>query len=181
MAKLILVRHLPAGVHWAGRCYGQSDVGLARQAMRARETLVADLAAFLPDVIYSSHLRRARWLAGHASRCLGKPLVVDARLAECHFGSWEGRAWDAIWRDTGSSMIGMIDAPGAFRPGGGETTFELRDRAMDWLGGLPPGKAVLAVSHGGPIAAIAGTLRGLPVREWPSLVPRTGTWMEFEI
>ena len=64
-------------------------------------------------------------------------------------------------------------------PGGtGETTFEVRARAMAWLGGLgshtSDERAVIAICHGGPIAAIRGTLEGSRVADWPALVPSPG-------
>ncbi|MGQ0672448.1 MAG: histidine phosphatase family protein [Hyphomicrobium sp.] len=179
MARVILVRHPPVGAHWGGRCYGQSEVGLSRIAMRENPSLVASLASFAPDRLFSSPLRRARWLAGHLSLRLDMPLTIDDRLKECHFGTWEGRSWEAIWSETGSAMNGMIEAPESFRPGGGETTYEVRDRVQAWLASLPGSGTTLAVTHGGPIASILGTLKRLPVAAWPSLVPKAGSWVEL--
>jgi broad specificity phosphatase PhoE len=39
---------------------------------------------------------------------------------------------------------------------------------------------ILAICHGGPIAAIRGTLSDAPVSEWPSLVPRYGEVVTVE-
>jgi broad specificity phosphatase PhoE len=52
----------------------------------------------------------------------------------------------------------------------------MRDRAMDWLNEAVRGGegAVFAICHGGPIAAIRGSLGGVPVTAWPTLVPRYG-------
>jgi broad specificity phosphatase PhoE len=71
-------------------------------------------------------------------------------------------------------MLGMIDAPNSFRPGGGETTEELARRALGWFQDLPPSEVVLAVTHGGPVAALRGRLAGLPPRDWVGLVPGLG-------
>ena len=79
-------------------------------------------------------------------------------------------------------MMGLITAPATFRPGGGETTFELRDRAMAWFESLNrQNDTIIAVAHGGPIAAIRGTLAGAPVHDWPSLVPGYGERVEFSV
>ena len=106
-------------------------------------------------------------------------MTIDPRLVECNFGSWEGRTWDDIYRDSGDAMMGMVEAPTSFRPGGGETTIEVRDRAMAVFNSLREDSSVLVVSHGGPIAAIRGTLGALAVEQWPSLVPDPGEWVEI--
>jgi broad specificity phosphatase PhoE len=97
---------------------------------------------------------------------LGLVAVCDPRWLERGFGDWEGVSWEAIYRASGSAMDGMIDDPGSFRPGGGETTFEMRDRVMEGFGVLPGGRC-LVITHGGPIAAVRGALAGLEVRDWP--------------
>lgn len=177
MGRITLVRHTEVAAHWKGRCYGQSDVGLSRAGRAAARTLAAELAALRPDRIVVSPLRRARFLAGLVAReGLGVAFHVEPRLMECHFGAWEGRPWDDIHAETGDAMMGMIEAPATFRPGGdGETTFEVRDRAMAWLQDTRGrDESVIAICHGGPIAAILGTIGGLDVERWPSSVPRPG-------
>jgi broad specificity phosphatase PhoE len=184
MARVLLVRHPAIARHWQGRCYGQSDVGLSFEGRRAARSIAARIADVEAEngggiEIVSSPLRRARVLAAVLARELALPLSIEARLKECHFGSWEGLPWDQIWKSSGDAMMGMIERPHEFRPGGGETTFEVRDRAMAWLGSLPDDdRTILAVTHGGPIGAIRGTLDGLPVRQWPSLVPGYGEAIE---
>ena len=103
----------------------------------------------------------------------GVPLHLDSRLSERFFGRWEGLRWDAIWAETGSAMDGMIEAPDHFRPGGGETTNELAGRVADWFRTLPC-QAIVAVTHGGPIAALVGMLRDEPVRGWLRHIPAPG-------
>jgi broad specificity phosphatase PhoE len=181
MGRIILVRHTAVAAHWKGRCYGRSDAGLSRDGREQARAIAGALAAFAPDVIISSPLRRARFLAHLIAREHGDVDVRhDDRLRECFFGAWEGRSWDDIYRETGDAMMGLVQEPETFRPGGdGETTFDLRDRAMAWLGSVAGNKTVLAVCHGGPIAAIRGTLENAPVDRWPSLIPQTGTWVEF--
>ena len=50
-----------------------------------------------------------------------------------------------------------------------------RDRVLAWYRELPPTGTVVAVTHGGPIAALLGTVQGLPAERWPSLIPAWGT------
>ncbi|MFL5286953.1 MAG: histidine phosphatase family protein, partial [Rhodopila sp.] len=126
------------------------------------------------NAVFASSLRRARLPAEYIAAALGLPLRLDARLAERCFGTWEGRCWDEIWAETGSAMDGMINTPSSYRPGGGETTTELAERVLDWFHSLPAGTAAVAVSHGGPIAALAGRLCNEPVRDWLRFVPACG-------
>nr|WP_314074800.1 histidine phosphatase family protein [uncultured Roseococcus sp.] len=171
MRRALLLRHTEVAPHWAGRCYGRSDVGLSRAGRAQARGLAASGLARDFDRIVASPARRARWLGGLLA---GGRLEIEPRLAERDFGSWEGLGWDAIWRASGNAMDGMIDAPDSFRPGGGETTAELAARVLDWWEGLPAGATVLAVAHGGPIAALAGTLLRQVPRQWLALVPRPG-------
>lgn len=185
MRVVHLVRHTAVAAHWAGRCYGQSDVGLSREGRAAARSLGLRIAALGARRIYISPLRRARFLGGLVVReAANIDLVIDARLAECHFGAWEGQTWDAIYAASGDAMMGLVTAPATFRPGGhGEATFTVRDRAMAWLDAAAhvPGGPVVAICHGGPIAAIRGTLAGAPVEEWPGLVPRLGEIVTIKV
>jgi broad specificity phosphatase PhoE len=180
MTDLLLVRHTAVADAWRSRCYGATDVPLARDGRMAARALARDLAEQRPAVVFSSPLRRARFLAGLIARAVGVPLMIDARLRERHFGAWEGRDWTDIYAETGDAMMGMLTAPDTFRPGGGETTHELRDRVAAWQRELPAGVTVLAVCHGGPIAALVGLGHGLPPEAWAKHIPPVGGLVRFD-
>jgi broad specificity phosphatase PhoE len=184
MAEVHLVRHTAVARHWSGRCYGRSDVPLSREGREAAKHLATRIAGFGVPRLYVSPLRRARYLAGLVSRAeQGIEIVLDARLQECHFGGWEGSTWDAIYAESGEAMMGLLYAPGTFRPGGdGETTYLMRDRVLHWLDdALHDGAPIVAICHGGPIAAIRGTISGAPVDRWPSLVPAYGEVVTLDV
>lgn len=181
MATLHLVRHTAVAAHWRGRCYGRSDAGLGREGREEARRIAVLLAAIGCETVIASPLRRARVLGGRIARLSGRPLLIEPRLAELDFGAWEGRSWDDIHRETGDAMEGLLRAPASFRPGGGETTLEVAGRALDWVRSLDRTRPVIAVAHGGPIAAIRGQLGGFPVERWPSLVPSHGEVVEIEI
>lgn len=171
---VIMLRHTEVAAHWRGRCYGVSDAGLSTEGRAAARALAVTLEAAGITRLQASPLRRARVLGGLLGRRLGLPLEIVPALAERDFGRWEGQSWDAIHAAEGDAMMGMIDAPASFRPGGGETTMELAARIEAWFAGLDPGEGVLAVTHGGPVAALRGCLSGQPVRGWLALVPGLG-------
>jgi broad specificity phosphatase PhoE len=172
-ATVLIVRHTAVALAWKGRCYGVSDVPLSREGMAAAGRLSVELAARRPAWVIHSGLIRTRILAERIASRVGCPLYENSDWRERDFGAWEGQTWNAIYRASGNAMDGMIDAPGSFRPGGGETTLELARRsALAWES-LPPGFGIV-ISHGGPIAALLGQHRRLPVRDWPALIPKPG-------
>lgn len=177
-ARVLLVRHPEVARAWHGRCYGRSDVGLSRAGAAHARALVPELALWAPDVVVHSGLCRTRVLAEAMAARLGLTARADPAWQERNFGHWEGRSWAAIYRETGNAMDGMIDDPDGFRPGDGETTAELAARSLAAFESLP-NQRVVVVTHGGPIAAILGTLGAVPVREWPRLVPPTGHYAEI--
>lgn len=177
---LYLLRHPEVTAAWQGRCYGRAEAGLSVAGRGAARAIAGGWAADV-SMLVASPARRSRWPAALLARRLSLPLLLDARLAERDFGTWEGQGWDAIWQETGDAMDGMTEAPGSFRPGGGETTAELAARARHWCAALPTGAVILAVSHGGPIAALLGSLRGEAPRDWLAHVPRPGHGVMLEL
>lgn len=172
---VLLVRHLPVAVAFRGVCYGSSDVPPGDDGTARVEAVAADILAGGPIThLYHSGLTRCAALAGAVASLAGVPAVADARLRERCFGAWELRRWDDIHAETGDAMMGMIAAPGAWRPPGGETTFEMRDRVLAWYAELPVAGRIVAVTHGGPVAALLGALAGLSADRWPGLVPACG-------
>jgi broad specificity phosphatase PhoE len=176
--RLLLVRHTAVADAWRSRCYGATDVPLGEAGRSNAHVLAQELAVWRPSIVFSSPLRRARFLAALIARRTGARLQIDARLSERNFGAWEGRSWDDIYGETGDAMMGMLQAPDSFRPGGGETTAELRDRVLSWQCELPAGVSIVAVCHGGPIAAMLGTARELSPDRWADLIPPPGGSVE---
>lgn len=155
---LWLVRH-PQPVIASGICYGQSDLEVDPEALRA---LVARLHVRVPAglPVMSSPLRRCRVVAQAiaASRHAGEP-VFDARWAEMHFGDWEMCAWNTISRPG-------IDAWAAdfldYLPPGGESVRQVATRVCaafeDWQ--AQGAQDALVVTHAGPMQLLMRTLRG---------------------
>jgi broad specificity phosphatase PhoE len=176
-----LLRHTEVSSRWRGRCYGVSDVGLSAAGITAARILARDAVGTFRDVkrLQASPLRRARFLGGLLSHRLGLPLEIVPALRERDFGAWEGESWDAIHTAEGDSMLGMIDAPLSFRPGGGETTDALAQRVMRWFREMDSAQGILVITHGGPAAALRGTLAGAPPRAWLPLIPGLGETVEL--
>lgn len=173
--RVVLVRHTEVARSWRGRCYGISDMGLSLAGLKGARALVDAWDVPDVDLIVHSGLRRAAILAVMLSRRIGVGLVADVDWRERDFGSWEGRTWHSIWRETGAEMDGMTTNPGSFRPGGGETTDELIARSRRAWSRLPAVGCIAVVSHGGPIAAIRSVHQGGITSEISACVPPLGS------
>lgn len=174
--NLVLLRHPAVARAWAGRCYGSTDVPLSRTGRASIAEIVESVRSRRVKAVVHSDVARTRPVAQAMAEAFRVPVVADPAWRERNFGAWEGRTWNAIWRETGNAMDGMVSAPASFRPGdSGETTHELRDRVLAAHARLPEGR-VLIVTHGGPIAALIGTLAGETIDRWPALVPACGTF-----
>ncbi len=175
-----LVRHPPVALHWQKRCYGASDMGLSREGARMAAALVDELVKLSPDVIIHSDRKRTRIIAQRVADQLSAEIRPDHHWRERDFGDWEGRSWNSIYRETGNAMDGMLDDPEDFRPGGGETTRELVNRACDGWRALPKRREIVVIAHGGPIAAVLADRANAPIRSLPDYIPHTGSITEID-
>jgi broad specificity phosphatase PhoE len=179
--RLILVRHGPVVERYRGQCYGSSDVELSARGEELSCELAERFASLPVARVVHSGLQRTSYLAQLISAAQGMAADAAEAIRERDFGHWELRSWDHLHREYGDAMLKMVSEPATFRPGGGETTFEMRDRAITWLKGVSRDGLTVAVTHGGPIAALLGTLRRLPVAGWIDLIPAEGTWVEIDL
>lgn len=164
--QLILVRH-PQPAVAAGLCYGSSDLPAADGAIDAAvEALSVHALDGLP--VYASPLARCAELAHRLSPA---PLL-DARLAEMHFGAWEMRSWDEIPREE-------VDAWNAdllhYRPGGGESVMDVAKRVAAFHDDLLAQglDRALIVCHAGTIRLLSSLRQGGSVEEAALRAART--------
>ncbi len=174
-SRLILIRHGEVDHRYRGVCYGQSDIGLSPRGEQQSQDLVERLADVVVTQIVHSGLTRTQQLAELLSMRLGVSPSCCEALKERHYGDWELKNWDEIFAEHGDDMNRLITEPATYRPSGGETTYELRDRVVAWYQQLHAKQVTIAVTHGGPIAALLGTLQKRPVAEWLNLIPDVGS------
>ena len=130
-----------------------------RTATSATRQLFRHQAALLPKgaVWYASNLLRARKTAEHLAKAgadMGE-LLIDPDLAEQHFGSWQGLTYVEIAENHASNHLFWLGPP-EFRPPGGESFIDLRDRtvkSIDRLTAEHRGRDIVATAHGGTIRA----------------------------
>jgi broad specificity phosphatase PhoE len=178
-SNVVLVRHAQVAACYKGICYGRSDVPLGPEGLEQSDR-IADILSCLPiRYLVTSPAARAQALAQRIAERTGLGMTVEPALLERDFGAWEMRSWDSIYEEVGDSLNGLMHEPETYRPPGGESTGELRDRAVSWYARRPKGGLVVVVAHGGPIAAIRGTLAGKEPVEWIDLIPQPGSWVEM--
>ena len=152
-----------------GTCYGRTDVPPRAEDL---EAVTAALRARWrradapPHRVYSSPLARCALLARALARDAAWPEpTFDERIAEMHFGHWEGRPWREIptremeaWR----ADIGRVAPPG------GESLADVADRLLAFAEArladpMHPDAEVVVVTHVGVIQTALRVLRGEPM------------------
>lgn len=186
--RVLLVRHGQSEWNADGRWQGQADPPLTD--LGRHQALHASRSLGVVDAIAASDLQRAAETATIISGELGVgPVVLDPDLRERHAGEWQGLTRAEIERD----WPGYLGPPPPIegqpgprpaqeddprrRPPGWEADDALLERAVAALvriRGLVPGGEALAITHGGLVYALEGSL-GAPFVRLPNL---GGRWVE---
>lgn len=115
------------------------------------------------DAIVSSSLRRCADFARELAATRGLPLRIDARLAEYHFGAWQGVPIEELAHTQGDALARFWADPVAHPPPGAETLAQFRQRlgaALDDVAREARGRSVLVVTHGGAIRLLRCVVEG---------------------
>jgi len=151
-ADIVLVRHTQPDIA-DGICYGSLDLPVAETFEAESVAVIKQLTK--PDVLVSSPLQRCRSLATKISEAFDVPVVLDERVREMDFGSWEGTAWNDIDR---SAIDQWSDEFYRARPHGGESVEMLVTRVRSALMAYrKTDKHHLVVCHAGVIKAAMST------------------------
>lgn len=177
--RILLVRHPETVANVDGRFVGRGDVPFTALGTRQLRRIPAKIAAFRPDVVLSSPLRRARVLAERAAHSAGVDLKIDDRLMELDFGAAEGMTFEEI------AAAGMVfdyrnfHAPVA---PGGESRAQIQARAAAVCNQLvaTPGRYAV-VTHGGVFRASLVHLLGLESTDVWAFSVRNGQLAEVRV
>ncbi len=162
-ARLILVRHGQSEGNANRRFSHGPDIDLTEAGIeQARAAGAAIAQAFRPSRIVASSYHRARHTAELIAAEVGYegPIRIEPDLRERSIGELAGQPY--------SAMVKHPQYVGAFffewRPGGGESLVDVRQRAgavCDRLLLDYPGEDVVVVSHGGVMLALCAHIRGV--------------------
>jgi len=166
-----LLRH---GETEGGECYrGSTDDALSARGWEQMRAAVGDACPW--SCIVSSPLKRCAEFAAELAQRHARPLELDARLREIHFGAWEGKTAAELLAAHPEHIARFWNDPVQNPPPGGEALphFEARVlAAWNEHRARHTGKQVLIITHGGPIRAIVGHMQGLSwANRWSIEVP----------
>jgi broad specificity phosphatase PhoE len=164
MLRLILVRHGQTDANLYRVLQGQSDGPLNPTGLQQADRLAQCLKDFAIDQILSSPLRRAGETAAAIARYHDLPVKTEVLLREWNCGVLDGLPAEAFQK-----MLKEYHGPlSLFRPEGGETLAEVRQRAAEFLGQLTAsheGQTVLACSHGDFMRALMSLLQQIDLEQ----------------
>jgi broad specificity phosphatase PhoE len=152
-----LLRHGDTGRHGYR---GQLDDPLSE---RGWTQLRAAVAGRDWDAVACSPLRRCAAFARELAQARGLPLREDARLAEYHFGDWQGVSMEDLAAREGEALGRFWADPAAHPPPGAEPLEAFRARlcaALDEVAAANPGRRVLVLTHGGAIRLLRCVAEG---------------------
>jgi alpha-ribazole phosphatase len=157
--RFVLVRHPPAVVA-PGVCYGRLEIALRGDATETVREIVSAIAGAGAVQVWASPASRCLVVAEAVARAIGADLLVDPRLQELDFGTWEGIDWNSVPR---ASLDAWAADPIDFAPPGGESGKALlaRVRAVHQAI-VATHQDCVVVSHGGPLKLLAALIRQEP-------------------
>ena len=165
--RLLLVRHGETDVNADGRLQGTTDSLLTAKGDRqASDVAIASLAWNL-SAIYSSPLKRARWVANKMADLTGLRVVDEPRLMEMNMGELEGVTIQVMRDDWPDLYSGWREDASSVTMPNGESLGDVQKRAMaalDEMDAAHPGdETVVAVTHNFTIRCIVAAVIGLPL------------------
>ena len=163
---IVFTRHGKTDESENGIFQGMLDTGLNADGMEQASRLADFCRKLRINRIYSSPLQRAFQTASIVSEKLGIPVVVDDRLKEICYGSWEGMAHgeldSAVIEKRKADIFNFIH-PGSFNGMKGESYSVLVDRLKSFTEDRAPqeNENVLVVSHKGICRAARILMEGM--------------------
>lgn len=169
LRTLVLWRHGETEYNVAGRIQGHLDVELNEAGLRQARTAAVRIAAFNPDIVLSSDLRRAADTAAAFTTISGQAASPDKRLRETHLGLWQGLSGSEVEERWPGAMHHWRAQP-TWAPPGGESRVEVAARAAEVVAELDRDRhaSALLCTHGGLIGAVTARLLELPLEYWPA-------------
>jgi broad specificity phosphatase PhoE len=148
MLRILLTRHGETDWNRERRVLGWSNIPLNETGIRQARQLAGWLPAFKIARVYSSPLRRTFQTAEILCSGLGLEPVPEPHFTEANIGDWEGRLWKDLADDP--TRLQYYDRPDTARPPGGETSAEVRARAVSGIEAIrkvEPDGTILIVTH----------------------------------
>jgi broad specificity phosphatase PhoE len=170
--EVIIVRHGLSQANVDGTI-GVNNTPLTNDGWQQAEELASKLKDESLDAIFCSPLKRCRQTAEPISKLLNQIPIVDERLREVEWGSFDGKTKEDIAAAVGMEPKDYLDTYAYdFTKFGGESYINLEDRLHQLLDDLKakPYKKVLVVTHGAPVRMLNYLLTGQKIKYQPNAV-----------
>jgi 2,3-bisphosphoglycerate-dependent phosphoglycerate mutase len=180
MLRLLLVRHGQTDANLNHYLQGQSDGELNETGRQQAEGLARHLKDVHIDTVIASPLRRAQDTAAAVARYHHLPVKTENLLKEWNCGVLDGVP-AAVFRETLRESVVPL---ALFRPEGGETLSEVRQRAADFLSDLIAkyrGQTVLVCSHGDFMRALLSVIRQADVEQVSGIFFENASYTSLEL
>jgi 2,3-bisphosphoglycerate-dependent phosphoglycerate mutase len=164
MTRVVVVRHGQTEWNVQARIQGQGDSRLTPEGEAQARSIAQRLAREDFDVLVSSDLGRAAATAQAIGERSRKPVVLDARLRERHFGVGEGMTYDEVDRAYPGAFARIRNVDPDFVIPGGESRRQFHERvrgAFDSLAQAHAGLTLVVVTHGGVLATFFRHVNGI--------------------
>lgn len=169
--ELLIARHPEVQANAERVFVGRGDSPYTALGVAQAHALAAAIAAWKPDVVRTSPLRRTLEVA-RVVKAGGVPLVTDEDLTEIDFGGAEGLTYEEAHRH--GIPMDFLGGPAEKAPfGGGESWGAFGERLRRATGAMLAGPGRTAVvTHGGVFRGLIVTLLELePGRAWRFSIP----------
>ncbi len=167
--RVYLIRHGETEGADSGRYKGSIDVPLSERGISQIKRLADHMAQTSSNklhAVYCSGLSRALKSAGIIAKPFNLAPVIIEGLRERNFGEWEGMCFDEIRERWPDAFNAWAADPVRFSPLHGESTLEVRERAMKAFNEIVSGGnggSVAIVAHGGINRVVLCELLGIPL------------------
>lgn len=165
--RLIFVRHGETLWNRQLKIQGKSDVPLSEKGVRQAQLLAASFAKG-PDYLFVSPLQRTHDFALPLGRRFNLQPIVEEKLREMDFGSWEGLSYAQMPPALQEQYAAWCEDPVRINPPGGETFSELAARVEAFLAQVQSKLAekdwAVAVTHGGVIRTAVALAMQMPLK-----------------
>jgi alpha-ribazole phosphatase/probable phosphoglycerate mutase len=169
VTKIFLIRHGETVDSNSRRYKGHIDIDLSdngiAQVKRLSDHVGARHAVPL-RAVYCSDLSRAIKSAEIIAEPFSLKPVINVGLKERNFGVWEGMSFDEIKEKWPDAFDSWAANPVEFSPMQGESTLEVKERAMKTFNEIVSkhaGENIALVAHGGINRVILCELLGIPL------------------
>jgi len=184
MTHLYLMRHGETEHNTKGVYYGWTDLRLNENGIKQAENLARILGHISFDTVISSPLKRARETAVIAGKLPEEKIVLDERLKELNFGSWEGKHYREIQKEDPENWDRWVRDWKEGAPPGGESFSSMFRRVSESVQEMLEkyaGQTLLVVTHQGCLRIIISILLHLGQEGYWHFTFTQGTYSLLEI